>query len=189
MSTCSAHFSISGFQFLSGLSFDILAPAQIPVPGFQFEIPVWTLLRSHLSFLFLVSSQALVRLPSLSADPDFRFPVSVFRFRFGPGLLASRFPVAGFQLGSGPTGIFYKSATNPIWFAIVCLSVHILPQMLPHVAMRVDCWKLWHFCDDPVCPDPVWKLSTIWIYHGLTHNSVYLDSGGQQTSKRWQRDV
>ena len=25
--------------------------------------------------------------------------------------------------------------------------------------MKVDHGKLWHLCDDPVCPDPVWKLS------------------------------
>ena len=28
------------------------------------------------------------------------------------------------------------------------------------VAMKIDYGKLRHFCDDPVCPDPVWKLST-----------------------------
>ena len=26
--------------------------------------------------------------------------------------------------------------------------------------MKVDYEKLRHICDDPVCPDPVWKLST-----------------------------
>ena len=42
--------------------------------------------------------------------------------------------------------------------------------MLPHVAkcvftfglifpMKVDCGELRHFCEDPLCPHPVWKLS------------------------------
>ena len=26
--------------------------------------------------------------------------------------------------------------------------------------MNIDYRKLWHFCDYPVCPDPVWKLSS-----------------------------
>ena len=53
-----------------------------------------------------------------------------------------------------------------------CLKRHMLPQ-LPHscardttrvatdtihVAMSVDYGELRHFYDDPVCPDPVWKL-------------------------------
>ena len=27
--------------------------------------------------------------------------------------------------------------------------------------MKVGQGKLWHFCGDPVCPDPVWKLSSL----------------------------
>ena len=23
------------------------------------------------------------------------------------------------------------------------------------IAMRIDYGELWHFCDDPVCPDPI----------------------------------
>ena len=43
-----------------------------------------------------------------------------------------------------------------------CLCAHTLPRtahIWPHLAMTVDYGKLRHFCDDPVCPDPVWKLS------------------------------
>ena len=32
--------------------------------------------------------------------------------------------------------------------------------MLPYVPVKVDYGKSRHLCDDPVCPDPVWKLST-----------------------------
>ena len=45
-----------------------------------------------------------------------------------------------------------------------CRSLTRIPYMLLHVAafcqtaMEVDRGKLRHFCDDPVCPDPVWKL-------------------------------
>ena len=53
------------------------------------------------------------------------------------------------------------------------LNTHILPQIpyicatdtihvatdTMHFAMKVDFGNLRHFCDDPVCPDPVWKLS------------------------------
>ena len=46
--------------------------------------------------------------------------------------------------------------------AICCLSAHILPQipyMLPPCAMKTDYGKLRHFCDDPVCHDPIRRLS------------------------------
>ena len=31
--------------------------------------------------------------------------------------------------------------------------------MLTHFSINVYCGKLRHFCDDPVCPDSIWKLS------------------------------
>ena len=27
-----------------------------------------------------------------------------------------------------------------------------------YIYMKVDSGELRHFCDDPACPDPVWKL-------------------------------
>ena len=58
-------------------------------------------------------------------------------------------------------------------FVIFCLSaqtllqiLYILPRVvtcchiLSHFLIYVDYGKLQHFCDDPVCPHPVWKLSS-----------------------------
>ena len=56
---------------------------------------------------------------------------------------------------------------------------HILPclskcntTVLFKIAMTFDHGKPPHFCDDPVCPDPVWKLSIhksrLWISTVLT---------------------
>ena len=61
----------------------------------------------------------------------------------------------------------YKSATNIILSSLLFRYTHILPQ-IPYicvtntmrVAMNKYYGKLRHFCDDPGCPDPVWKLST-----------------------------
>ena len=47
-------------------------------------------------------------------------------------------------------------------FVICCLSAHILPHTIyfaTFVPMTVDQQEMRHFCDDPVCPDLVWKLS------------------------------
>ena len=52
-----------------------------------------------------------------------------------------------------------SSASNPMHFAICRLSAHVLPQM-PYILPRNSIWKSRHFYDDPVCPDPVWKLSS-----------------------------
>ena len=62
--------------------------------------------------------------------------------------------VTGFQTGSGQTVSFYKRATNTIHVATCC-------YILPHFAMKVYPEKLRRFCDDPLFPDPVWKLSTL----------------------------
>ena len=45
--------------------------------------------------------------------------------------------------------ILYSCATNTIHFATNTI----------RFATNIDYGKLRHFCDDPVCPDPVWKLS------------------------------
>ena len=76
--------------------------------------------------------------------------------------------------------LVYRSATNPMTFGICCLSAHTLPQIWLHFAIvcnvmsYIATWKLWYFCDDPVCPDPVWKLSSLqaprtgrWLDKGL----------------------
>ena len=85
--TCSVRISISGFQLLSWLLCDCLAPAQIPDPVFWFQIPVWTSLPSHLNFL-------LPALLSCGRPASAQIPVSGFRFLFGPSALASQFPVS-----------------------------------------------------------------------------------------------
>ena len=37
-------------------------------------------------------------------------------------------------------------------------TIHLATNAI-HLAMKVDYGESRHFCDDPVCPDPVWKLS------------------------------
>ena len=44
---------------------------------------------------------------------------------------------------------------------------HSLPRFATRFRMKVDYGKLRHFCDDPVCPDPVWKLSTSALFVSL----------------------
>lgn len=54
-------------------------------------------------------------------------------------------------------------------FVICVLSVHRLPHLpifatschIPHFLVTVHDRELRHFCDEPVCPDPVWKPSEI----------------------------
>ena len=63
-----------------------------------------------------------------------------------------------------------REIAAPLHVDIFCCQVgtccHILQyvatcfHMLPHFAMKVDYGKSRHLCDDPACPDPVWKLSS-----------------------------
>ena len=90
--------------------------------------------------------------------------------------------------GSGQTRASYKSAANTTHFAMFCRMHTFLKSQIPHIcaththtththtththtihvstnamhlAMQIDNGKLQrHFCEDPVCPDPVWKLSS-----------------------------
>ena len=39
------------------------------------------------------------------------------------------------------------------------------------IIMKTDCRKSLHFCDDPVCYDPVWKLSR--LRHGCLQNRLH----------------
>ena len=42
----------------------------------------------------------------------------------------------------------------------LCHRYNTFCHILPHIAMKVNYGKLRHFCDDPVCPAPIWKLLT-----------------------------
>ena len=96
-----------------------------------------------------------------------RFPVRSFpRKVWSP-------KITGFQTGSGQRGGFHRRARNSTTFCNMLLQVlircHILSHVAtclsyvatccPHFPMKVHYGKLRRFCDDPVCPDPVWKLS------------------------------
>ena len=81
--------------------------------------------------------------------------------------------VTGFRTGSGQTGFSQKGHKSPMlpYFAS---SAHALPHFATsffclRFAMQVDYGELRHFCDDPVCPDPVWKLS-MYTLPSLPHN-------------------
>ena len=78
-----------------------------------------------------------------------------------------------------------RRATNPLRFAILrfqCTCCHISPHMLPHVATfptKGHYWELRPFCDDPVCHDPVSKLSRPLTRTILSHHPQKGDP------KRW----
>ena len=63
--------------------------------------------------------------------------------------------------------LFQHWSNNPQYFASS-------PNSLQHFVIHCNLftwndsyWKWWHFCDDPVCPDLVWKLSMLgpWAVH------------------------
>ena len=62
-----------------------------------------------------------------------------------------------FQTGSGQAGVFTEGPQ--IRYISQCFA--LTAYILQHVSMKVDYGELRHFCDEPVCPDPVWKLSTL----------------------------
>ena len=45
-------------------------------------------------------------------------------------------------------------------FVISCHSVLFIATCCPHFPVKIHQGALRHCCDDPVCPDPVWKLSS-----------------------------
>ena len=49
---------------------------------------------------------------------------------------------------------------RPPPFAIYCHRLQYSGTICPHFTTKVHQGELRKFCDDPVCPDPVWKLST-----------------------------
>ena len=71
--------------------------------------------------------------------------------------------------GVGTSGVFTEGPRISHILPYDALSAHALPHFLPwfatccsHFPMNVDYGELRQFCDDPddpVCPDPVWKLS------------------------------
>ena len=72
--------------------------------------------------------------------------------------------VTGFQTGSGQAGFSQEGHKFLTCCHSLCLMrtcCHKLPGFAAHLPMKVDYGKLWHFCDDPVCPYPVWKLSSM----------------------------
>ena len=57
---------------------------------------------------------------------------------------------------------FHRRVANPQSFCrscFMCAHVAIVCHISQNVPMNVDYGELRHFCDDPVCPDHVWKLS------------------------------
>jgi len=53
----------------------------------------------------------------------------------------------------------HGGAANPLTSGHLSLSGRTCCRTLPHFPMEVDYGESRHFCDDPVCPDPVRKLS------------------------------
>ena len=68
-------------------------------------------------------------------------------------------PIDSFQTGSGQTGSSQKCRNSPNQFSWENMSQYA--KMLQHVCTRSNTlqnvWDLWPFCENPVCPNPVWK--------------------------------
>ena len=69
--------------------------------------------------------------------------------------------------GVGASGVFAEGPQIPHILPYVVFGAHMLPHCLRYVAtlclhfpVKVNEGESWHFCDDPVCPDPVGKLPT-----------------------------
>ena len=60
----------------------------------------------------------------------------------------------------------FKTCHMLLKCARVATFCNLLPHLIifatfcPQAPMKVDYGELRHFCDEPVCPDPVWMLST-----------------------------
>ena len=68
--------------------------------------------------------------------------------------------LTGLQKASGQTG-FSQEGHKSIHVAICCHMLNIVATLRPHFPLEVHGGELRHFfCDDPVCPDPVWKLAS-----------------------------
>ena len=86
----------------------------------------------------------------------------------------------------------FRSVTNPLHVATCCSSAHILPQVVVtccHEHMRTNYDKLLHFCDDHVCPVPVWKPSRgffgkTWSLDSTRRETVFARSSPQDFSQR-----
>ena len=66
--------------------------------------------------------------------------------------------------GVGTNGVSQKGRIPPTCCHSLCVKcacsyVATCCNRLPYFPMKVDEGKSRHFCDDPVCPDPVWKPS------------------------------
>ena len=70
--------------------------------------------------------------------------------------------MTGFQTGSGRQHIFClfcEIITNIILFCYDFGHTYMWATTTIHFARNDSYGKSWHFCDDHVCPDPVWRLS------------------------------
>ena len=87
--------------------------------------------------------------------------------------------------GVGTNGFFAEGLQIPYSLPYFVVRAHMLPhfaQMLPHCAtacprfpVKVDYGGLRHFCDDPVCPEPVRKLSKqVFTEYILVYIYIYI---------------
>lgn len=101
---------------------------------------------------------------------------------------------------TGQTG-FHGRAANPLHFAICCFNCarvatfhhilshfgtccHVLSYVVSfctHVPVKIHSGELRHLCDDPVCPDPVWKLSNMYTHYVMLCHNVIV-----RVSDTWQ---
>ena len=73
---------------------------------------------------------------------------------------ASRRGRDGFSQKCHNAHVFCHSLFKCAHFARNTIHVVAVCHILQHLMMTIDHGELRHFCDDPVCPDTVWKLST-----------------------------
>ena len=96
-----------------------------------------------------------------------------------------KWKITGLRTGSGQTGfsekgreplyILPQSASNARMWTHVATFCNMSPYLAPHFSRKVHYGELRHFCDDPVCPGPVWKLSIkrpVWTQTMETHNYI-----------------
>ena len=71
--------------------------------------------------------------------------------------------------GVGTNGVFTEGPQIQYCLSYLALNAHVLPHcaIFCHMLLTFShdnssyCREVRHFCDDPVCSDPVWKLSTV----------------------------
>ena len=79
--------------------------------------------------------------------------------RFASRAARQRGPrLTGFQTGSGQTRFSQKDHKSPTCCHVVCFKRTLVATFCSHFPVKARQGESRHFCDDPVCPDPVWKL-------------------------------